>query len=448
MTKRTLAALCALLVAASTLTVIAAAPAGAHGVTVRRCAYDPFAGNQCWNETSYNHPHTPVQRNLTCGEGMLGTYPNCYPAPSTNENHDPNNADKDDDGGDGGEGTSTDNDDSGGKSGQKGTRSNRQTGGSDDDGSSGDDDTGSDSDGSGDDDTGSDGNKPDPNNTDDSSSDDSGSDDVCPDGQTGTPPNCTEPNKNGKGGGSGGSGQRPTQSAVRAALTTGWSWLSGAVKWIVDNNAEVSEAEAKAWEAQSEATKNAAASAAKGVATGLEAFVKSLSESERQRINADLSAVRSMLQGWQKLNPAARASIGGVVCGAAAVPVVVGSGGTAVAGGATFGGACAYAGYKSESLPLPQLIPEGWTPPSDDSGSGSGGGDGGGSGGSSQQPTPDPDDPDGDYNGNGETTADEAHKAALRYEAGELTDAEYYRIVYKFWCDSGDSYYCGKKPPQ
>ncbi len=116
MTKRTLAALAALLVAASTLTVIAAAPAGAHGVSVRRCAYDPFAGNQCWNETSYNHPHTPVQRNLTCGEGMLGTYPNCYPAPSTNENHDPN-ADKDDDsggGGDSGGGDDSEGDDSGG----------------------------------------------------------------------------------------------------------------------------------------------------------------------------------------------------------------------------------------------------------------------------------------------------------------------------------------------
>ncbi len=63
------------------------------------------------------------------------------------------------------------------------------------------------------------------------------------------------------------------------------------------------------------------------------------------------------------------------------------------------------------------------------------------SGGSSQQPTPDPDDPDGDYDGDGETTAEEAHEASLRHEAGELTDAEYYRIIYKFFCDS---YYCGK----
>ncbi|WP_420609993.1 hypothetical protein [Candidatus Poriferisodalis sp.] len=77
----------------------------------------------------------------------------------------------------------------------------------------------------------------------------------------------------------------------------------------------------------------------------------------------------------------------------------------------------------------------------DDSGSGSGSG-------SSQQPTPDQNDPDGDYDGNGTTTAEEAHEASLRYEAGELTDAEYYRIIYKSWCDRGDSYYCGKKPPQ
>ncbi len=162
--RRMLAALAALLVAASTLTVIAAAPAGAHGVTVRRCAYDPFAGNQCWNETSYNHYHTPVQQNLTCGEGMLGTYPNCYPAPSTNENHDPN-ADKDDDSGGG--------DDSGGSD-----------GGSDDGGGSGGDGSGGGDDSDGGDDSGG-----------------GSGGDVCPAGQTGTPPNCTEPNKNGKGGG-------------------------------------------------------------------------------------------------------------------------------------------------------------------------------------------------------------------------------------------------------
>ncbi len=78
MTKRTLAALLALLVAASTLAVVASSPAGAHSKTVKRCAYDPFAGNQCWNE-NVSHTHA-------CGAGMIGTYPNCYPAPSTNKN--------------------------------------------------------------------------------------------------------------------------------------------------------------------------------------------------------------------------------------------------------------------------------------------------------------------------------------------------------------------------
>ena len=266
---------------------------------------------------------------------------------------------------------------------------------------------------------------------------------VCPDGQTGTPPNCTEPNKNGKGGGSGGSGQRPTQSAVRAALATGWSWLSGAVKWVADNNAEVSEAEAKAWEAQSEATKNAAASAAKGVVNGLEAFVKDLSESERQRINADLTAVRSMLGGWQKLNPAAQTAIGSVVCYGAGGAISAGSVGTLTPGGAAFAAGCGTLAYGSTKAPLPQLIPEGWTPPSDDD-SGTDDDSGGGSGGSSQHQN----DPDGDYDGDGKTTAEEAHEAALRFEAGELTNAEYYRIIYQSWCDRGDSYYCGKKPPQ
>ena len=100
--RRTLAALAALLVAASTLTVIAAQPAAAHDVwywgTVQRCAYDPFAGNQCWNEKARvpaHHSHPPP----SCPAGTTGTPPNCSPVPSTNENHDPN-ADKDDDGAD------------------------------------------------------------------------------------------------------------------------------------------------------------------------------------------------------------------------------------------------------------------------------------------------------------------------------------------------------------
>ncbi len=33
----------------------------------------------------------------------------------------------------------------------------------------------------------------------------------------------------------------------------------------------------------------------------------------------------------------------------------------------------------------------------------------------------------------------------LAAEAGELTGDEYNRIIYKYFCDSGASYYCGKK---
>ncbi len=80
-----------------------------------------------------------------------------------------------------------------------------------------------------------------------------------------------------------------------------------------------------------------------------------------------------------------------------------------------------------------------------ESGGGSGGSGGSGSGGGSQQPTPNQqDDPDGDYDGDGKTTAEEAHEAALRYEAGELTGPEYNRIIHKYFCDQGDSCYCNK----
>ena len=97
MPKRTLAALCALLVAASTLAVVAQ-PAAAHSQTktVQRCAYDPFAGNQCWTETvNVSHTHNPPTEEelwgkppATCPAGTTGTYPNCYPIPSDNSNHD------------------------------------------------------------------------------------------------------------------------------------------------------------------------------------------------------------------------------------------------------------------------------------------------------------------------------------------------------------------------
>ena len=55
MSKRIWAALAALLIALPVLTIVSASPASAHTQTVRRCAYDPFAGNQCWNESV---PHT------------------------------------------------------------------------------------------------------------------------------------------------------------------------------------------------------------------------------------------------------------------------------------------------------------------------------------------------------------------------------------------------------
>ena len=177
--KRTLAALAALLVAASTLTVVAAQPAAAHGVTVRRCAYDPFAGNQCWNETSFNHYHTPVQRNLKCGDGMLGTYPNCYPAPSTNENDDPN-ADKDDDGSDDGGGGSGDNPD---------PDSTGDDDSTDPDSTGDDDSTDPDTDSDSDADTDSDS---DPVDDDSGGAGTDTTPTVCPAGETGTPPTCVK----------------------------------------------------------------------------------------------------------------------------------------------------------------------------------------------------------------------------------------------------------------
>ena len=59
-----------------------AQPAAAHSQTTtkQRCSYDPFAGRQCWTETvTVAHTHS-------CGAGMTGTYPNCYPIPPANQN--------------------------------------------------------------------------------------------------------------------------------------------------------------------------------------------------------------------------------------------------------------------------------------------------------------------------------------------------------------------------
>ena len=140
MPKRTLAALLALLVAASTLAVVAQ-PAAAHSQTTtkQRCSYDPFAGRRCWTETvTVAHTHS-------CGAGMTGTYPNCYPIPPANQNCGagttgtfpdcypipPDDKNSDDSGGDDddGGGTDTDSDDSSG-----------DTDDTDSDDSSGDDD--------------------------------------------------------------------------------------------------------------------------------------------------------------------------------------------------------------------------------------------------------------------------------------------------------------------
>ncbi len=100
MTKRTLAALCALLAFMAVLAVVplaTAEPAEAHERTRYRCAYDPFAGRQCWSET-VAHTHRTIPDNpppdtapkpKKCPTGTTGTPPNCSPVPSTNENRDP-----------------------------------------------------------------------------------------------------------------------------------------------------------------------------------------------------------------------------------------------------------------------------------------------------------------------------------------------------------------------
>ena len=56
-TWRTAAALSALVVLLPLLVFVDPSPSSAHTQTVRRCAYDPFAGQQCWNE-SVSHTHT------------------------------------------------------------------------------------------------------------------------------------------------------------------------------------------------------------------------------------------------------------------------------------------------------------------------------------------------------------------------------------------------------
>ncbi|MYI09118.1 MAG: hypothetical protein F4111_06740, partial [Acidimicrobiales bacterium] len=87
MSKRLAAALLASLTFAAVLAVVPlASPAAAHEQTTTKqyCAYDPFAGQQCWNETvSVAHHHPPA--NQTCPAGTTGTPPNCLPIPPTND---------------------------------------------------------------------------------------------------------------------------------------------------------------------------------------------------------------------------------------------------------------------------------------------------------------------------------------------------------------------------
>jgi len=67
MPRRLAAALIALLTFAPVLAVVplAASPAGAHTQTVKRCAFDPFAGQQCWREAvAHTHPPPSVHQQI------------------------------------------------------------------------------------------------------------------------------------------------------------------------------------------------------------------------------------------------------------------------------------------------------------------------------------------------------------------------------------------------
>ena len=77
MTKKFTAALCALLVAASTLAVVAQ-PAAAHSQTTtkQRCSYDPFAGQQVLDRDRQRKPHPRLRG------GHDGHLPELLPDPS------------------------------------------------------------------------------------------------------------------------------------------------------------------------------------------------------------------------------------------------------------------------------------------------------------------------------------------------------------------------------
>ena len=382
MSKRPTAALASLLMLASVLTVLplaTAEPASAHPKTVRRCAYDPFAGNQCWNE-SVRHYHTPVQRNI-CPPGQTGTWPNCSrpDTPAERENKDVGTRTEADEGtGSGGDNDAEDNNDDNsgtnqsenqdsgpdsGPSGTKGTRSNRDTGNQNnsdsqnqnDDSKDKDASTGTEADeGSG---TGSGGDSGTGDNSDDGSGTGAGTDqNENQDSVSGTSGSRgTRSNRDTGSQSSDSQNQDKGKSELRAWISGAWSGLKKGVSWFVDGQGKVAESQRETIDAQREALNVAA----KKVLAGLEQGLKDLSESERQRVNADIAAVRSVMQGWQELPPDAQIIISGGACGYAGAAV---SGG--IAAGA-FGGACAYLGHQFGKAELPKLIPPGWTPPGD-----------------------------------------------------------------------------------
>ncbi|MYH74648.1 MAG: hypothetical protein F4155_07600 [Acidimicrobiales bacterium] len=186
MSKRLAAALLASLTFAAVLAVVPlASPAAAHEQTTTKqyCAYDPFAGQQCWNETvSVAHHHPPA--NQTCPAGTTGTPPNCLPIPPTNDpapgtdtgdGNDPDpDPDPEEDGS--GSGTGTDEDGSGSGSGTDNSGSGSGSGTDTDNSGSG-SGSGTDTDNGGGTGTG---------------TGTGTTDKKCPEGKTGTPPNCTD----------------------------------------------------------------------------------------------------------------------------------------------------------------------------------------------------------------------------------------------------------------
>jgi len=314
MPKRLTAALASLLMLASVLAgVPLASPAAAHPQTKQRCAYDPFAGNQCW-KVNVAHTHT-------CPAGTTGTYPNCErikrdtrtseQAAEDERKREQEQAENKQGGQEQGGGS-----DQGGSQDQGGQE---QGGGSDQGGSQ---DQGG---------RGTRSNRPAQTNTDDNSG----------------------------------------QSELGAWLSGAWSGLKKGVSWFVEGQGKVAESQKETIDAEREAMTEAA----KKVMAGLEQVLKDLSESERQRINADLAATRSLMQSWQALPPDAQIIISGGACGLAGAPI----GGPA--GAAGFGAGCAYLGHQFGKAELPKLIPPGWEPPeettlapADDSGDGHPGG--------------------------------------------------------------------------